>query len=192
MHEVLKPDPLNVIMTSQSLFCRYQEAFALSNCTNGRSGGSRVQVHGLGGHWDFIIRIAGVRQKRVKRSAYAYEALNSQGTIVCSGCHSSAADSAYGALLEAMVDAAMQARRCGFSQLLFMCSSKGLVYQFSRTSIPNWMEKTTFADLSSLKQLGVGFKYLFVPSVVLNTVYSIAVLATKSPMHYNWAMPPSA
>ena len=127
MHEVLKPDPLNVIMTSQSLFCRYQEAFALSNCTNGRSGGSRVQVHGLGGHWDFIIRIAGVRQKRVKRSAYAYEALNSQGTIVCSGCHSSAADSAYGALLEAMVDAAMQARRCGFSQLLFMSSSKRLV-----------------------------------------------------------------
>ena len=54
------------------------------------------------------------------------------------------------------------------------------------------MEKTTFADLSSLKQLGVGFKYLFVPSVVLNSVYSIAVLATKSPMHYNWAMPPSA
>ena len=51
------------------------------------------------------------------------------------------------------------------------------------------MEKTTFADLSSLKQLGVGFKYLFVPSVVLNSVYSIAVLATKSPMYYNWAMP---
>ena len=89
------------------------------------------------------------------------------------------------------MDAAMQARRCGFSQLLFMSSSKRLVYQFSRTSIPNWMEKTTFADLSSLKQLGVGFKYLFVPSVVLNSVYSIAVLATKSPMHYNWAMPPS-
>ena len=88
------------------------------------------------------------------------------------------------------MDAAMQARRCGFSQLLFMSSSKGLVYQFSRTSIPNWMEKTTFADLSSLKQLGVGFKYLFVPSVVLNSVYSIAVLATKSPMYYNWAMPP--
>ncbi|KAK9989146.1 hypothetical protein SO802_029385 [Lithocarpus litseifolius] len=132
-----------------------------------------------------------VRQKRVKRSAYAYEALNIQGTIVCSECHSSVADSAYGALLEAMVDAAMQARRCGFSQLLFMRSSKRLVYQFSRTSIPNWMEKTTFADLSTLKQLGIGFKYLFVPTVVLNSVYSVAVLATKSPMHYNWAMPPS-
>ena len=82
---------------------------------------------GWGGHWEFIIRIDGVRQKRFKRSAYAYEALNSQGTIVFSGCHSSAADSAYGALLKAMVDAAMQARRCGFSQLLFMSSSKRLV-----------------------------------------------------------------
>ena len=92
-------------------------------------------------------------RNRVKRSAYAYEALNSQGTIVFSGCHSSAADSAYGALMEAMVDAAMQARGCGFSQLLFMSSSKRLVYQFSRTRIPNWTEKTTFADLSSLKHL---------------------------------------
>ena len=182
---------MNVIMTSQSLFCRYQEVFALSNCTNGRIGCPRVQVHRLGGHWELIIRIAGVRQKRIKRSAYAYEALNRQGTIVFSGCHSNAADSAYGALLEATVDAAMQTRRCGFSQLLFMSRCKRLVYQFSRTSIPNWMEKTTFADLSTLKQLGIGFKDLFVPTVVLNSVYSIAVLATKSPMHYNWAMPPS-
>uniref|UniRef100_A0A7N2MRP6 Fatty acyl-CoA reductase n=1 Tax=Quercus lobata TaxID=97700 RepID=A0A7N2MRP6_QUELO len=54
----------------------YQEAFALSNCTNGRSDGPRVQVHELGGHWELIIKIAGVRQKRVKWSAYAYEAIN--------------------------------------------------------------------------------------------------------------------
>ena len=55
------------------------------------------------------------------------------------------------------------------------------------------MDKLVFLyeDLLLLKQLGIVFKYLFVPSVVLNSIYSIAVLATKSPMHYNWAMPPN-
>ena len=103
--------------------------------------------------------LTGVIKKRVKRSAYSYEALNSQRTTVFRGCHSSASDSAYGALMEAMVEAAEQARRCGFSQLLFMSSSKRLVHQFSRASNPNWKEKTTFAYFSSLKQRGLVFKY---------------------------------
>ena len=187
----IKTSPLNVIVTSQSLFCRYQEAFVHFNSPNGRAGGSRFQDQGLGGHWELMIKIAGVRKKQVKRSAYFYEALNSQGTTVFRGCHSSAANSAYGALMEAMVEAAVQAMRCGFCQLLFISSSKMLVHHFSRACNPNWKAKTTFADLSSLKQLGLVYKYLFVPSVVLNNVYSLAVLATNSPVHYNWTMLPN-
>lgn len=78
VHEGLKPDPLNVIVTSQFLFCRYQEAFVHFNSPNGRADGSRFQDQGLGGHWELIIKIAGVPKKRVKRSAYSYKALNNQ------------------------------------------------------------------------------------------------------------------
>ena len=93
--------------------------------------------------------------------------------------------------MEVLVEVAVLARRCGFSQILFLSSSKRLVHYFSKDCNPIWKEKTTFADLSSLKQLGLIFKYYFVPTVILNNVYFIAALATNSLMHYNWAMPPN-
>ncbi|XP_075666014.1 uncharacterized protein LOC142635829 [Castanea sativa] len=170
MCEGLKPDPLNVILTSQALFCGYHEAFANYNNADRRNGTHQAQNQRLVGQWDLIIKIAGVRKKQVRRSAYSYEAQNIQGNIVFRGCHSSAAKSAYGALLEALVEAAVLARRYGFSHILALSSSKRLVQQFNGDSSPTWQERTFFADMCSLKQLGLVFKHLFVPSFVVNNV----------------------
>lgn len=43
-NEGLQPDPLNVILTSQSLFCRYQEGWWLS-CSKSKSGWAMAPHH---------------------------------------------------------------------------------------------------------------------------------------------------
>ena len=94
-------------------------------------------------------RLLDSEKKQVKRSAYSYEVQNIQGATVFRGYHSSAADSAYGAILETLVEAAVLARRYGFNQILILSSSKRLVHHFSWDSNPNWQERTTFADILS-------------------------------------------
>ena len=127
VYEGLKPDPLNVILTSQALFCRYHEAFTNHNNADIRNGTHKAQNQRLVGQWDLIIKIVGVRKKQVRRSAYSYKAQNIQGNIMFRGCHSSAAKSAYGASLEALVEVVALARRYGFSHILFLSNSKRLV-----------------------------------------------------------------
>ena len=132
-----------------------------------------------------LSRLRESGKNKAKRSAYSYEAQNIQGDIVFRGCHSSATKSTYGALLEALVEAVVLAKRYGFSQILILSCSKRLVQQFNRDSSPILQEKTFSADMFSLKQLGLVFKYFFVPSFVINNVYNIATLATSSPMLYS-------
>ena len=104
---------------------------------------------------------------------------------LCSRMPQQCYNSAYGALLEALVEVAIQARRYGFSQILVLSSNKRLVQLFSRDCNPNWQERTTFADILSLKQFRLVFRFFFVPTFVFNNAYTIAALAISSPMHYS-------
>lgn len=48
------------------------------------------------GQWQFIIKIARVRRKKARKSAYAFEAKNMHGDIMFCGVTSSTARSAHG------------------------------------------------------------------------------------------------
>ena len=105
--------------------------------------------------WQLIIKIAGAKLKKTKRIAYAYEAKNLQGEIMFSGVASCAASSAYGAALEALVEAALKARNMGFHRVIFLSSSKSIVQMSNRERAPNWQEKTVAVDLIFLHHNGL-------------------------------------
>ena len=116
---------MSVILTSQNLFCRYEEAFDRHLITGNRSTRQINGVaQGVGGQWNLILKITGVRKKRGRRIASAYEARNVQGITVFKGCSRSAAGSAYGALPEALGEAVVRAKRYNFNQNLMLSSSK--------------------------------------------------------------------
>ncbi|KAK9987695.1 hypothetical protein SO802_027934 [Lithocarpus litseifolius] len=88
----------------KEVYTRYQEtptknAYISRNAKETISG-----TQSLAGPWHLMIKIAGVLRKRARRSAYAYEAKNMQGKTMFCGVASSAADSAYGASQEALVE----------------------------------------------------------------------------------------
>ena len=71
-NEDKNPNPLEVILTAQKLFCRYKEAFNMEENQGRKSTSTNSVSQSMGGHWDLIIKISGAKA-RSGRSGLAYE-----------------------------------------------------------------------------------------------------------------------
>ena len=100
---------------------------------------------------------------------------------------SSAANSAYGATQEALVEATIKARNAGLHRVLSLSNSRRLVQISNKERAPNWQEKPMMADLSFLHQNGHASKMFLVPKVILDSVCSVANMATRVPIHQCWS-----
>ena len=116
IHEGKEPNPMEVALTAQNLSCRYKEAFSSQSVSNSKCRRTEPKLNTAAGQWQLIIKIAGVRRRKAKRSAWAYEAKNLQGVIMFCVVASSTAISTYGAVQEALVEAAIKARSQGYHQ----------------------------------------------------------------------------
>ena len=186
IHEGVTPDPMNVILTTQNLFCRYHEIYQKHYCTEHRISRQKIMEQGFQGQWSIILKISGVKHGRKKRAAFAYEARNRQGTVVFYGCSSSAANSVPVALLEGLREAAVTAFRLQYNQILVLSNCNFLVQLFNTGQVPDWEGKTLFADLQSLKQRGFCLSFRWIPAFVLVNVYNMAAMASSAPMHFQW------
>ena len=127
IHEGKQPNPLDVILTSQSLLCRYKEAFRrLSSSTHCSLSKHRVDSK-VGGPWQLIIKVAAAREKRHNRTRLAQEAKSIQGDVVMQGITSCTGKLISIAIQEAMIEAAVKAWSLGFNHFLFLCGSKRAV-----------------------------------------------------------------
>ena len=69
-------------LTLQSLICRYQVAFNNQNTSQHQPTRQKNTHQGLGDTWQMIIKIAGARLRRSKRTDYAYDAKDRQGNLI--------------------------------------------------------------------------------------------------------------
>jgi len=93
-----------------------------------------------------IIKIARAKKRRPKRTAYAYEAKNLQGTVMFSGSVSCAATK------EALVEAVVKAKNLGFCRILFLCCSNKIVQVCNQNCNPSWKEKIMIYDILNLQE----------------------------------------
>ena len=75
------PNPMEVILTSQSLICRYQEAFQENQEQEHNSRQHPPQPF-TNQDWQIIINVAAYRNWKSKRSDYAFEAINLGGSTL--------------------------------------------------------------------------------------------------------------
>ena len=61
VHEEIQPNPLEVVLTAQSLYCRYKEAYSINYGSNSRCIRSGVEHNIATGHWQLLIKVVGVR-----------------------------------------------------------------------------------------------------------------------------------
>ena len=184
IHEGKQPNPLDVILTSQSLLCRYKEAFGcLSSSSHCSLSKHRVDSK-VGGPWQLIIKVAAARDKRHNRTGLAYEAKSIQGVVVVQGITSSTGKLISIAIQEAMIEAAVKARSLWFNQFLFLCGSKRAVNVTNGFWPPSWQERVLLTDWSSLAQNDVYFHSIYVPRIANSYVSNLAKLATTMPIHH--------
>ena len=124
VHQGITPDPVEVILTTQKLSCRYKDTLSSYSPLGGRDDGcNRSKRQSAAGDWQLIIKLAGARSRNPYRNGTAYEALTVQGDKVFFGVVSSNARTSTGALLEAVIAAKDQ----GFQHVLFLSDNKSLL-----------------------------------------------------------------
>ena len=74
VHEDKQPNPIEVLLTAQNLSCRYHEIFNKADSLGTQRHQQNTDQIPIGGLWQLIVKLAGAKIKRAKRSAYAYEA----------------------------------------------------------------------------------------------------------------------
>ena len=191
VHEGKQPNPMEVILTAQTLFCRYKEVF--SNRPSPLITRSRPsnEPSNVTGQWQLLIKIARTRNPRLNRSSWAFEAKDQQGVIRFYGVHSSNASTIKGAVQEALSEAVFTIRNHGFKWILTLTNSKDLIQLVSKSKKPAWHERSLIADLDVLYMDGLVCKLLEVPRIVLDFVYNAATMAVRIPLHNSWADPTS-
>ena len=104
------------------------------------------------------------------------------------GVNSSVADTTCGALLDAMVEAALKAKNHGFQYILFLGTSRHLVHLFQHRKTTNQLQQIRLADLEFLNQNGLCCDVYLVPKLV-NSVWSVANFACQMPLTCSWFNP---
>jgi len=189
VQEEIQPNPLEVVLTAQNLYCKYKEAYSISNESNRRYFKSRVEHNTAAGHWQLLIKIAGVRNSRCNRSAWAYEAKDMPGVIKLYGVASSNASSTNGVVQDAFMEAVIIANNYGFNRILLLTNNKNLIQLVHRSKTLVGHERSLIADMDILYQSGFVCNLLVVPNCVLDFVNVVAKLAIRMPLHHTWVDP---
>ena len=98
-----------VVLMTQNLYCRYQNAFIKEESQHFQSHNCSITQSSARGTWHTIIKIASARRRKKFGTAYAFEAKNRGGEIVFRGIRRCAAIFVANALQEALVEASIKA-----------------------------------------------------------------------------------
>ena len=189
LNDGLNPNPMTVILTSQSMARRYKKAFLDQPRHPSQPRRPNIDQYPPSGQWQLIVKIAGARSRKPKRWSFAYEAINMQGDSIFYGVISSVARTTCGTLLDAVVEAGIKARNHGFQCVLFLGASRQLVQVFRHKRTPDWLQQTRLADLNFLNQNGLCCNMFLVPHLTVKSVWTVAKLASQMPMNYCWYNP---
>ena len=105
---------MEVILTAQTLSCRYKEVFFSQPSPFIRRSRPSNEPSNVTGQWQLLIKIAGTKNSRLNRSAWAFEAKDQEGVIRFYGVHSSSTSTIKGAVHEALMEAVFIVRNHGF------------------------------------------------------------------------------
>lgn len=182
LHQGKTPNPMEVLLTSQSLLCKYQDAFK-----NNHSQVSKPIQHSYqrpqNQRWQIIIKVAAHKNRRSWRSGYAYEAKSMEGRVLFTGGVRKGRKTPYLVLQDAMGEAIFKAKELGFNKVIILSNSKRLGQICNGSKKPTWQEHTLVTDLNQLQQQGLSTLFFCFPRLVLSRVVDLAYITTCFPVH---------
>lgn len=179
------PNPIEFILTSQSLTFRYQEAFQTQQVQKTET--TQQPIFPSNQEWQLILKVTAYKYRSSKRSGYAYEAKTLDGNELFSGGASCGRKTQQLAIQDAVGEAILKAMQMGYNRILVLNNNSRLVQICNQGKNLTWTEQNLVADLTHLQQLGLTTHYLFVPKDIISHVIDLAVITTCFPVsHYRY------
>ncbi|XP_050241346.1 uncharacterized protein LOC126690274 [Quercus robur] len=182
LHQGKDPNPMEVLLTSQSLLCRYQEVF--NNSQSQRSScRQQTQQQFTNQDWRLVIKVAASINRKTKRSAYAFEATTVDGRRLFTGGASCGRKTYCLAIQDAIGESMIEALELGYNRMLVLNCCKDLTQVCKQYREPSWHQKTLIADITHLRNQGIHIDFHFVPTYVVSHVTDLAYITTCFPAH---------
>ena len=173
---------MEVLLTSQSLLCRYQEVF--NNSQSQRSScRQQTQQQFTNQDWRLVIKVAASINRKTKRSAYAFEATTVDGRRSFTGGASCGRKTYCLAIQDAIGESMIEALELGYNRMLVLNCCKDLTQVCKQYREPSWHQKTLIADITHLRNQGIHIDFHFVPTYVVSHVTDLAYINTCFPVH---------
>ncbi|KAL0006647.1 hypothetical protein SO802_008149 [Lithocarpus litseifolius] len=140
LHQGKTPNPMEVVLTSLSLLCRYQDAFQNSQsqaCKPIQQTYQKLPNQ----RWQIIIKVAAHKNRR-SRSGYAFEAKSMESGVLFTGGVSKGRKKPYLVLLDAVGEAILRAKELGFNKIIILSNSKRFEQICNGAKKPTWQELT--------------------------------------------------
>lgn len=188
LHQGKSPNPIEVILTSQSLIFRYQEAYQQNEAPQQKPSRNNHQYL-TNQNLHIIIRLAAHRSRKTRRSGFAYEALNLDGCVLFTGGASSGRKPHFLAIQDALIEAMLKKKELGFNRILTLNNSKRLVQRCNLLGTPSWQEQCLTSDLLRLQQKGMTIHSFFVPRIMISHVIELVAITTSFPVHFCRLLP---
>lgn len=130
LHQGQIPNLVEVILISQSLTCRYQEAFNQSQMQKTKSYPKQTKSipHQS---WQILIKVAASGNRKAPRYGFAFEANTLDGSTLFKGGANSGRQSIYMATQETLIEFILTAKDLGFCRILVLCNKKKLVQTYN-------------------------------------------------------------
>lgn len=77
--------------------------------------------------WQVIIKVAACRNRKTKRSGWAYAVIIMDGAVILRGEESNGRKSSYQSSQEIVKEAIFRSKELGFSKVSILCNTKRLV-----------------------------------------------------------------
>ena len=104
--------------------------------------------------------------------------MNLQGVRVFLGVNSTLVGTTLGFLMEDVVEACLTAQHHGFTRVLLLSDSKGMVKIFNTRRASDWQDHTRLADLNFLVQNGLLCHMILLSHVLVKYLCNVAKKAT--------------
>ncbi|XP_075645730.1 uncharacterized protein LOC142616855 [Castanea sativa] len=151
LYQGKSPNPIEVILTAQTLTCKYRDAFQAEQKQQ-HSDTQHFQQRLTNQGWQIVIKVPTYRNRKTRRCGYAFEVKTVEGAVILRGGESKGKNSLHLTIREAVGDAIIKAKELSYTKMLILCNNRRIVQICSNQRRQPWLEKALILDLYQLQQ----------------------------------------
>jgi hypothetical protein len=177
-----QPNPLEIILTSNSLLNRFLQNYSNNAGNTGRAGHTaKIATWTPDSNWQALITIAAGAITTSTRYGIAYMGKRRNGQVIFVGCKTTGSQDSKIARLLAIRESILTATKLGFQRLIIFTEDREIEHMWDRNHLYRWKLSTIFQDIKNLQhQHHLSLTIKATPMAVIKETKSMALTASRT------------